>query len=106
MDPKSMKDLLERVNGFTGKVTWFQWPINEAPALPFVCYFTTSDDNFAADNINYYKRPVYAVELYNKTRDFVLEGLFEQAFADAGLYFSKEAEYLEDENCWVTVFTI
>lgn len=106
MDPEVMKTLLESVQGFAGKVTWFEWPIGEAPSLPFICYFTVSEDNFAADNVNYYSRPVYAVELYSKNRDFATEGLLGQALSAAGLYYSKDAEYLEDERCWVTVFTV
>lgn len=101
-----MKNLLESISGFQGKVTYWEWPIGESPALPFVCYFSNSETEFAADNITYYSRPNFSVELYSKTRDFNTEALFEEAFRNAGLYYSKDAEYLDDERCWVTVFSI
>lgn len=101
-----MKTLLTSVNGFANKVAYYEWPLNEAPALPFVCYFSPSETDFAADNINYYHRPRFRVELYTKTRDLSTEALFEAAFANAGLYFTKETEFIEDERCWMTVFSL
>ena len=101
-----MKTLLESVNGFADKVVYYEWPLNEAPALPYVCYFSPQDTAFAADNTNYYSQPRYAVELYTKVRDLDTEALFEAAFRTAGLYFTKETEYLDDERCQMTVFTI
>lgn len=101
-----MKTLLEGVNGFANKVVYYEWPIGEAPSLPFVCYFSNTEDEFAADNINYFAVPNFAVELYSETRDFATEALFETAFKAKDLYYSKDAEYLPDERCWVTVFSI
>jgi len=101
-----MKTLLESVNGFDKKVVYYEWPINEAPALPFVCFFSASETAFAADNINYYSVPRFAVELYTKTRDLTTEALFESKFRENDIYFTKGTEYLNDERCWVTVYTI
>lgn len=106
MTSEQMRALLEGVNGFADKVTYWEWPIGEAPSLPFVCFFSNEDTEFAADNINYYARPRFAVELYCKYRDRATEALFEAAFKENNLYYTKEAEYLADERCWVTVYTI
>jgi len=103
---QAMKTLLESVNGFDKKVTYYEWPINESPPLPFICYFSPNETAFAADNINYYSTPRFAVELYSKTRDLTTEALFEAKFKENHLYYTKEAEYLDDERCWVTVFSI
>lgn len=101
-----MKTLLESVNGFANKVTYYEWPLNEAPALPFVCFFSASETDFAADNINYYSVPRFAVEVYTKLRDLDTEALFETMFRNNDIYFTKGTEYLNDERCWVTVYTI
>lgn len=98
--------MLKSVTGFENKVAHYQWPINEAPALPFVCFFEQQAYTFPADNVAYYIRPHYSVELYTKNRDPQIEALFEAAFTAAGIYFTKETEYLDDENCQVTVFQI
>ena len=106
MTSEQMRALLEGVEGFADKVTYWEWPIGESPSLPFVCFFSNEDTEFAADNINYYARQRFAVELYSKYRDRATEALFEAAFKENNLYYTKEAEYLADERCWVTVYTI
>ena len=106
MSTEQMRALLEGVNGFADKVTYWEWPIGESPSLPFVCFFSNEDTEFAADNINYYARQRFAVELYSKYRDRATEALFEAAFKQNNLYYTKEAEHLADERCWVTVYTI
>lgn len=106
MNNETMRALLESVNGFANKVTYWEWPIGESPALPFVCFFSNTDTEFAADNTNYYSRPQYSVELYSKYRDKGTEALFEAAFKANDLFYTKDAEYLTDERCWVTVFSI
>lgn len=106
MTISEMKTLLEGVQGFAGKVTYYEWPINEAPALPFVCFISNTETAFAADNVNYYSRPRFAVELYEKTRNLDTEALFEAAFRNAEIYYTKQAEYLPDDRCWVVVFTL
>ena len=106
MTLENMQTLLESVTGFEGKVAYYEWPINEAPALPFVCWFSQSEYAFAADNVSYYTRPRFSVELYTKQRDPTTEALFETAFKNAGLYYTKETEYLDDERCQVTVFSL
>lgn len=106
MSIEEMKTLLESVPGFADKVTYYEWPINEAPELPFVCYFSQQEYTFPADNVAYYSRPRFSVELYTKQRDTATEALFEAAFTNAGIYYTKETEYLDDERCQVTVFSI
>lgn len=101
-----MKTLLESVSGFADKVTYYEWPIDHAPKLPFVCWFSPNEKIFAADNVSYYTQPRFIVELYTKQRDPGTEALFEAAFTSAGLYYSKETEYLNDESCQVTVFSL
>lgn len=106
MTLEQMKELLEAVEGFRNKVAYWQWPLNEAPALPFVCFFEQQAYTFAADNVAYYQRPRYSVELYTRNRDPQTEALFEQAFTNAGIYYTKETEYLADERCQITVFQL
>lgn len=106
MTISELKTILESVTDFSDKVVYYQWPINEAPALPFVCFFETQAYTFPADNVVYYYRPRFSVELYTKNRDPETEALFEAAFTTAGLYYTKETEYLEDERCQMTVFSL
>ena len=101
-----IKDILEAVPGYADKVVYYQWPVNEAPQLPFVCFFERETYTFPADNLTYYQRPRFSVELYTKDRDPSQEELFEAAFRAAHIYYTKETEYLEDERCQITVYQI
>ena len=106
MTINEVKTILEGVAGFANKVAYYQWPIGEAPDLPYVCFFEQQAYTFPADNVAYYSRPRISVELYTKNRDQATEALFEQAFTVAGIYYTKETEYLDDERCQITVFQL
>ena len=106
MTINEVKTILEGVAGFANKVTYYQWPIGEAPDLPYVCFFEQQAYTFPADNVAYYSRPRISVELYTKNRDLATEALFEQAFTVAGIYYTKETEFLEDERCQITAFQL
>lgn len=106
MTINEVKTILEGVAGFANKVAYYQWPIGEAPDLPYVCFFEQQAYTFPADNVAYYSRPRISVELYTKNRDLATEALFEQAFTVAGIYYTKETEFLEDERCQITVFQL
>lgn len=106
MTINEVKTILEGVAGFANKVAYYQWPIGEAPDLPYVCFFEQQAYTFPADNVAYYSRPRISVELYTKNRDLSTEALFEQAFTVAGIYYTKETEFLEDERCQITVFQL
>ena len=71
-----------------------------------MCIFTNEDAEYAAENVTYYARPRFSVELYSKYRDPSLEALFVDAFRANDLFYTKEAGYLTDERCWETVYTI
>lgn len=103
---EKMFALLRSITGFADKVTYYEWPLNEAPALPFICFFSEQDANFGADNINYFHTPRFSVELYTKARDLDAEAALEAAFTSAGLFYTKESAYLNDERCQMTVYTI
>ena len=106
MTINEVKTILEGVAGFANKVAYYQWPIGEAPDLPYVCFFEQQAYTFPADNVAYYSRPRISVELYTKNRDLATEALFEPAFTLAGIYYTKETEFLEDERCQITVFQL
>lgn len=106
MTINEVKTILEGVAGFANKVAYYQWPIGEAPDLPYVCFFEQQAYTFPADNVAYYSRPRISVELYTKNRDLATEALFEQAFTVAVIYYTKETEYLDDDRCQITVFQL
>lgn len=89
-----------------GKVTYYQWPEGEAPSLPFICYWQPGADNFAADGVVFFSAPIIRVELYSRLRAQDEEYLVEHALTDAGIFFEKEVDYLDSEQCYMTTYTM
>lgn len=106
MTIKQMKELLEGIEGYATKVTYWQWKVGEAPPLPFICFFANSTNEFAADNENYSSFNVYSVEFYSEHKDPTQEALIESALKDNDLFYRKESVYLSDENVWETIYTV
>lgn len=106
MTLEEVRTLLEGIYGYTGKVTYYAWPVGEAPELPFLCYVEKRAENFAADNIVYSSGKEIDIELYTEQRSPGEEALVEAALTARDIYWEKELEYLDDEKCWMITYTI
>ena len=101
MTLEELKDLL----GTTGfPVAYREWPENEAPPLPFICYLVTYSNNFAADGQVYYPIDHVQVELYTKLKDQEAEDKVEQAMS--GLFWEKTETYISTEKCYQILYEI
>ena len=74
------------------------------PTMPFVCYAETGTNNFIADGEVYLVVPVIKVQLFTTRKDLIAESNVEAALQ--GIVWEKEQEYLEDELCYRTIYTI
>ena len=103
---EELRQLLESIKGFRNKVAYRAFPVNEAPKLPFICYLETGTDNFYADNTVYQSASVVDIELYSRNRDIVSEKLIEEKLRENHITWSKDIEYLDDEKCYETIYTV
>lgn len=101
-----LKTLLEGIDGYADKVTYYAWPVGEAPELPFLCYVEEGADNFGADNKVYYSAKTVDVELYTKIKSTGEEALVEAALTAADIFWTKDSTYLDDEKCWMITYSI
>lgn len=97
---------LSALTGFNGKVAYFAFPDEAVPSLPFVCINETSTNNFGADNVVFFKRSDVDVEFYSEFVDTASESLIEAMFEANGIYWNKTRGYLEDEDCYETIYSI
>lgn len=97
--------MLTGISGFTGKVAYRQFPVGQAPALPFICYLDTSTNNFIADNKVYAVIQEIDVELYFEFKDTTSEGLIEAALNANNIIWEKYEEYLRDEEVYEVIYT-
>lgn len=85
-------------------VTYYAWPENQAPQLPFICYLTPGSNNFAADGLVYYPVTQVNVELYTKIKSPETEAKVEEALAS--IFWDKSETYIDSEKCYQIVYEI
>ena len=97
-----MKTLLERTEGFQGKVAYRAFPIGQAPALPFICFYSPGNNNFSADDLVFFSCKRIIIELYTEEKDETTEAALEATISD--LYWTKDEEYIDDEKMYMITY--
>lgn len=85
---------------------YYAFRTDNAPPLPFITWFQPRSENFSADNIVYHESPEISVELYTETRDPDTESAVEAVLTAAGLFFTKEIGFIEDENTYQIAYSL
>ena len=76
---------------------------NAAPP-PFICFYFDGSDDLAADNTNFQRIRLLTVELYTDNKDFALEAQVEAALNAAGLVYSRDEVYIDDERMYEVTY--
>lgn len=104
MTLSELKTLLNTV--LPDKVAYYAFPPKEAPLLPYITFYMTGSDNFGADNIVYHAATPVRIELYEALRDSTTEGSLESALTKAGLYWTRDDAYIDDEKCYELIYEV
>ena len=83
---------------------YYQFPDNTGIQPPFICFYYFGSRDVYADNQNYQKIEHLVVELYVRVKNFDLESALESALRSAGLTWTKEETYLDDQQMIVNVY--
>lgn len=97
--------LKELVAGLGLPYAYYQFSKNTAKPPPFVCYYLSGSDDFAADGVNYAKIRQLVIELYTKHKDFELEAQIESALSAAGIFFVVDETPIESQQMYMVVYT-
>lgn len=89
-----------------GKVVYNAWPVGEAPALPYMCYYSTGADNFGADNKVYNSNRNVRIELYTRSKDLATEAALEAKLTHEGIYWTRDESFIDDEKVFLTVYEV
>lgn len=100
----TLEDLKKILESTGMPVTWYSWPEQQAPPLPYICYHSPDTDNFFADGVTYYVINMVAIELYSRNVDQAAEKKIEDALKAAGIAWQKHRIHLADERCWETTY--
>lgn len=101
MTEQALKQLL---SGLGIQFAYHHW--DRPPKMPYGVYFDGYTDNFEADDIAYTVVSHWSIELYARQRDRRLEERLEQLLTDAGLYWDKDAQYIDSERFYQVVYEI
>lgn len=85
-------------------LVYYQWPINQAPALPYVVYYYPNRADDPADNVNYGLITALNVELYTKEKSFTDEAEMEEALTAMGLVWDKTETFLDSEQMYEVLY--
>lgn len=76
------------------------------PNMPYGVYCDSGTHNFAADGAVYTVIRSVMIELYIRRRDPDLEGRLEAILTAAGLYWDKDAVYIDTERFFQVAYEI
>lgn len=85
-------------------VTYYSWPEKAAPELPYICYYYPNMTPEVADNTHHAEIYSLNVELYTKSKSFSAESTLEAILLNAGMTFTKEETYLNDEGMYEVLY--
>ncbi len=85
-------------------VAYYSYPENGAPDLPYLVYYYPDMRPETADNTHHAQIYSLNVELYTKEKDFTVESTVELALLTAGLVFTKEETFLNDEHMYEVLY--
>lgn len=91
------QDIAKLVKSLGYDWTFYQFPNDKAPELPYVVYYYPDRSDFMADNSNYRHIETLRIELYTEARDFEAEDRLEALLP---FPYSKDVEYINAEKMY------
>ena len=98
------KEISTLVSSIGLPYAYYQFPDDTPQEPPFICFYYDDSTDLAADNVNYQRIRRMYLELYTATKDFTTENTVETTLIEAGIYFTREEEYLDSERMFMVVY--
>ena len=99
------KEVATMIESIGVPYTYYQFSKDTAEPPPFVCFYYTDSNDFAADDTNYQRIRPLIIELYTDNKDFTLEETVEGILNSSGLVYSRSESYIDTEQMYMVVFT-
>lgn len=102
-----LKELIKLLQSLNYPVTYGSWIKGQVPSLPYLVVLEQARDDMFADEIQYYKKHSYDIELYFNNKNTNLEESIEQLLTDNQIPFSiSEDIYIETEYMFEKIYSI
>ena len=106
MNLETLYSILTGITGFENKVAYYDFPDDDVPDLPYICYSETATRVFAADGISYHSSRDVDIELYSKEKSEANEALVETALTNNGIIWNKSERYLDTMQCHQVIYSV
>ena len=100
----TFKEIAEMIEDIGMPFTYYSWPENAAPPLPYIVYYYPGTQNFPADNSVYVVNQTLNIELYTRTKDFDLEDAVETVLAANHIVWDKTETYINQEHMFEVLY--
>lgn len=100
----TFKEIAEMIEDIGLPFTYYSWPENAAPPLPYIVYYYPGTQNFPADNSVYVVNQTLNIELYTRTKDFDLEDAVETVLAANQIVWDKTETYINQEHMFEVLY--
>ena len=100
MTVKEVKELIESIGL---PCTYYSYPEDHAPDLPFIVWYFPNSANFGADDTVYQQIEVLSIELYTENKDFLIESQIEEVLVNLGIW-DKYETYIDDEHMYQVLY--
>ena len=84
-------------------IAYHAFPEGETTPLPFIVYFEEDENNFKADNSNYFDTHNMVVELYSDQRDIDLENRLKEILK--AYEYEASYDYISEERMYMASFS-
>lgn len=71
---------------------------------PFLLFDYPNRDDLSADDVNYVKKENVSIEYDSAFRDLDSETLIESKLTEYGIFYYKQAAYIQGENAYETIY--
>lgn len=100
----TFKEIAEMIEDIGLPFTYYSWPENAAPPLPYIVYYYPGTQNFPADNSVYAVNQTLNIELYTRMKDFDLEDEVETVLAANNIVWDKTETYIDTEHMFEVLY--
>ena len=84
---------------------YYQFTEATAKAPPFICFYFSGSNDFAADNVNFQRIRTLVIELYTDNKDFSTEETVETVLNSHDLVYARDESYIDTEKMYMVVYT-
>lgn len=84
-------------------ITYYAFPEGVTTPLPYLIYYVEDENNFKADNSNYFETSNVIVELYTEEKDVDLENRLKEILKE--YEYEASYDYISEERMYMASFS-